>query len=86
VFSTLASLLRMAHVGFVLAREGALALVDPAAVPPGPAAWGLKAARLIERRDAGSSAKRLAAARLGVWDPATSSSASFWRHGLISSA
>jgi ubiquinone biosynthesis protein len=67
LFSTLASLLRMAHVGFVLAREGALALVDPAAIPPGPAAWGIKIARLIERRDAGSSAKRLAAAltRLG---------------------
>ncbi len=67
MFSTLASVLRLSRVGFVLAREGALALVDPAALPPGPPRWGLKLARLIERRNAGASAERLAAAltRLG---------------------
>ena len=67
MFPTLASLARLTRVGFVLAREGALALVDPAALPGGPARWGLALARLIERRNAGASAERLAAAltRLG---------------------
>jgi ubiquinone biosynthesis protein len=67
VLSTAASLIRLAHVGFVMAREGALALVDPAELPGGLPRLALKLARLIERRDAGSSAKRLAAAlsRLG---------------------
>jgi ubiquinone biosynthesis protein len=67
VFTTLASIARLTRVGFVLAREGALALVDPAALPGGPARWGLALARLIERRNAGASAERLAAAltRLG---------------------
>lgn len=58
--------LRGARVGFVLAREGALALVDPSVLPP--LARGLiRVGRLIERRGAGSSATRLAAAltRLG---------------------
>lgn len=57
---------RMARAGFVLAREGALALVDPSVLPPLPR-LGLKLARLIERRDAGSSESRLSAAltRLG---------------------
>lgn len=67
MFITLASLFRLTRVGFVLAREGALALVDPEALPAGPARWGLKAARLVERKGAGGSAERLAAAltRLG---------------------
>jgi ubiquinone biosynthesis protein len=67
LFITLASLFRLTRVGFVLAREGALALVDPEALPAGPARWGLKAARLVERKGAGGSAERLAAAltRLG---------------------
>ena len=66
MFSTISALFRLAHVGFVMAREGALALVDPAALPPS-ARLGLRLARLVERRDAGSSATRLAAAltRLG---------------------
>lgn len=57
---------RMARAGFVLAREGALGLVDPSVLPPLPR-LGLKLARLVERRDAGSSESRLAAAltRLG---------------------
>ncbi len=50
----------------VLAREGVLALVDPAAVPPGPR-FLLRLARTIERRNAGPGAVRLATAltRLG---------------------
>jgi ubiquinone biosynthesis protein len=64
--SGLFHLLRLAHAGFVLAREGVFALVDPAAVPPGPR-FLLWLARMIERRNAGSGAGRLAAAltRLG---------------------
>jgi ubiquinone biosynthesis protein len=66
VISGFVHLLRLAHVGFVLAREGALALVEPAPLPPA-ARFGLKIARLVERRGAGSGAARLAAAltRLG---------------------
>lgn len=57
-------LFKLARVGFVLAREGALAIVDPVALPP-LARLGLKSVRLIERR--GASGSRLAAAmtRLG---------------------
>src|SRR3954454_20754588 len=57
---------RTLRAGFVLAREGGLALVDPSVLPPmGRAA--VRMARLIERRDAPSSTGRLAAAltRLG---------------------
>lgn len=59
-------LLRLAHAGFVLAREGVFGLIDPAALPPGPR-FLVKCARLIERRNAGSGAARLATAlaRLG---------------------
>ena len=59
-------LARNLRAGFVLAREGALALVDPSVLPP-PARLGLRLARLIERPDAGSGAARLSAAltRLG---------------------
>ena len=53
--------IRLAHAGWVLAREGVFALVDPAAVPPGPR-FLLRLARMIERRNAGSGAGRLAAA------------------------
>ena len=57
---------RLARVGFVLAREGAFGLVDPAEFPPS-ARFGLWLARRIERRDAGDGAQRLAKAltRLG---------------------
>ena len=58
-------LARNLRAGFVLAREGALALVDPSVLPP-PARLGLRLARLIERPDAGSGA----AATLGGADPA----------------
>ncbi len=66
MISALAHFTRMARVGFVLAREGALALVDPSVLPPAARAL-IRLGRLIERRGAGSSATRLAAAmtRLG---------------------
>ena len=59
-------LARNLHAGFVLAREGALALVDPSALPPA-ARFGLKMARLVERPQAGDGAARLSKAltRLG---------------------
>ncbi len=59
-------LLQLARAGFVLAREGVLALIDPTALPPGPR-FLIRCVRLIERRNAGSGAVRLAVAltRLG---------------------
>src|SRR5688572_13951966 len=58
--------MRLSRAGFVLAREGVFGLVDPAALPPG-ARFAVRIARLVERRNAGSGAARLAAAltRLG---------------------
>jgi ubiquinone biosynthesis protein len=58
--------LRLARAGFVFAREGVLARLDPAGLPPG-AAPAFKFARLIERRHAGTGAARVSAAltRLG---------------------
>ena len=66
MFSGFFHLLRLARAGFVLAREGVFALLDPQALPPGPR-FLLNSARLIERRNVGSGAARLAAAltRLG---------------------
>jgi ubiquinone biosynthesis protein len=66
VLSGLFHLVRLTRAGFVLAREGVFALVDPQALPPGPR-FLLRCARLIERRNAGSGAARLAIAltRLG---------------------
>ncbi len=57
---------RLARAGYVLAREGVLSLVSPDAVPP-LARPGLRIARLISRRDAGTRAARFSAAlsRLG---------------------
>ena len=59
-------LFRLARAGFVFAREGVLALVDPAPLPA-PARLGLKFARLFERPTASGSMVRLSAAltRLG---------------------
>jgi ubiquinone biosynthesis protein len=67
LFATVSALVRFARVGFVLAREGALSLVDLQAVPAGLPRLAIRAGRLIERRDAGSGATRMAAAltRLG---------------------
>lgn len=66
MIGSLVHLARNARAGFVLAREGALALIDPSALPPS-ARLGLRLARIIERRGAGDGAARLSAAltRLG---------------------
>jgi ubiquinone biosynthesis protein len=62
----LSHLLRLSRAGFVFAREGVLALIDPRTLPL-PARTALSFARLIERRNAADGATRLAAAltRLG---------------------
>ncbi len=64
--SSVINALRLMRVGFVLGREGALALVDPNELSNG-GRFLLRTARLIERRDAGDGAQRLAKAltRLG---------------------
>ena len=64
--SAIIHLLRLARAGFVFAREGVLALVDPVMLTPGQRIL-VRLARLIERRGAGSSRVRLAKAltRLG---------------------
>ena len=67
MISGLFNLLRLAHIGFVLTREGVLSLVETAPLPPA-AAFGVRIARLIERRGVASNRNgRLAAAltRLG---------------------
>ena len=62
----LAHLVRLARAGYVFAREGVLALIDPAQLPL-PAQLAVRAARLIERPVSTIAANRLAAAltRLG---------------------
>ncbi|MET0428543.1 MAG: 2-polyprenylphenol 6-hydroxylase [Microvirga sp.] len=62
----LVHLARNVRAGLVLAREGALALVDPSVLPPS-GRLALRLARLIERRDLGDGAPRLSTAltRLG---------------------
>jgi ubiquinone biosynthesis protein len=66
VLSSVLHLWRNLRAGFVLAREGALALVDPSALPPA-ARLGLRLARTIERPGLRDGAARLSAAltRLG---------------------
>lgn len=66
MIAALTHTLRLAHVGYVMAREGVLALVDPVMLPAALRPL-MRLGRLIERRDAGQSAARLAAAlaRLG---------------------
>jgi len=66
VISAIGHLFRLAHSGFVFAREGVLSLVDPAPLPA-PARLGLTIARLLERPTGENSAGKLAAAltRLG---------------------
>ena len=66
MIGTLVHLARNLRAGFVLAREGALALVNPSALPPA-ARLGIRVARLVERPGAGDGRARLSAAlrRLG---------------------
>jgi len=66
VIAAISHLARLARAGFVLAREGVLALPDPAPLPL-PAQTALKLARLIERRSLSTTEHRLATAltRLG---------------------
>jgi len=66
VIAALAHLSRLARAGFVFAREGVFALVDPTLLPL-PARSALALARLIERPASTVAANRLAAAltRLG---------------------
>jgi ubiquinone biosynthesis protein len=66
VITGLAHLVRLARAGHVFAREGVLALIDPAPLPL-PAQLAVRAARLIERPASTIAANRLAAAltRLG---------------------
>ncbi len=66
MISALAHLTRLARAGFVLAREGVFALVDPAPLPV-PARTALRLARLIERPTSQNTKHRLATAltRLG---------------------
>jgi ubiquinone biosynthesis protein len=49
MFATIGHAARLARLGYVLAREGALSIVDPSMLPA-PARLALKAARLIERK------------------------------------
>src|SRR5262245_22636049 len=66
MISAAAHLARLARAGFVLAREGVLALIDPVPLPL-PARTALRFARLIERPSSEGAERRLAAAltRLG---------------------
>jgi ubiquinone biosynthesis protein len=67
LISGLFNLFRLARIGFVLTREGVLGLVETAPLPP-LAAFGLRLARIIERRGVQKNPNgRLAAAftRLG---------------------
>ncbi|MET0605652.1 MAG: 2-polyprenylphenol 6-hydroxylase, partial [Beijerinckiaceae bacterium] len=57
-------LMRLARVGFVLAREGALGLIDPSLLPPSGRAL-VRIGRLIERRDPDRSRLVAALTRLG---------------------
>ena len=48
MIAAISHLSRLAHAGFVFAREGVIGLVDPAPLPL-PAQTAIKLARLIER-------------------------------------
>jgi ubiquinone biosynthesis protein len=61
VIIAIAHLTRLARAGFVFAREGVLALIDPAPLPLS-GRWALAAARLIERPASSIAANRLSAA------------------------
>jgi ubiquinone biosynthesis protein len=61
MISAIAHLARLGRAGLVFAREGVLALIDPAPLP-WPAQTALKLARLIERPTSSSAENRLATA------------------------
>ena len=61
MIGAVAHLARNLHAGYVLAREGALSLIDASVLPPG-ARLGLGLARLIEKQRAGGGAARLSSA------------------------
>ncbi|MBX9710721.1 MAG: 2-polyprenylphenol 6-hydroxylase [Xanthobacteraceae bacterium] len=56
MISSLSHIARLAHAGFVCAREGVFGLVDPSPLPP-PAQAAIRLARLIERRGTTSGAR-----------------------------
>ena len=66
MFAAIADFARLARAVVVLAREGALAPIDPDALPPGPG-LAVRLLRLIETKPAADQATRLSAAlnRLG---------------------
>ena len=61
MISALAHLARLGRAGFVLAREGVFALLDPTMLPV-PARIGVRLARLIERPTSAEVEHRLATA------------------------
>jgi ubiquinone biosynthesis protein len=61
VISAIGHLTRLARAGYVFAREGVLALIDPKPLPA-PARLALRIARLIERPSGAGAAVRLSAA------------------------
>jgi ubiquinone biosynthesis protein len=61
VITAISHFARLARAGFVFAREGVFALVDPTQVPV-PARTAIRIARLFERRGAASKAHRLSTA------------------------
>ena len=61
MIAAVSHLVRLGHAGFVFAREGVFALVDPTPLP-WPAQSAIKLARLIERPTSVSTEGRLAAA------------------------
>jgi ubiquinone biosynthesis protein len=61
VIAALAHLSRLARAGFVFAREGVLALIDPRPLPM-PARTALWLARLLEKSKTGATRARLATA------------------------
>ena len=83
MFFAIGHSIRLARAGFLLAREGVFADVDPAALPP-PARVPIFLARLVNRRGKGGGVERIAVAiaRLG---PSYVSSDNSWRPGRMSS-
>jgi len=61
VISAPAHLLRLAHAGFVFAREGVFGIIDPVVTPVGARPL-LRMARLLERRTTGPAETRLSTA------------------------